>query len=464
MPLAAPAASKAFYIFTGERDLEDPANYQLVQADLALVGRSVQIYLDRTDHDIPGIQRTLAEVLGLFDQEIQPWAQQHLGRVLDVDRDGRFTILLTGRLSTLQNGKVRVDGFVRGSDFFRDLPAPYSNHCDMLYLNAGLTPGPHLRTVMIHEYTHAVTFCEHALTSYRSASPGMPLGGPTNLDEESWLNEGLSHLVESQNEGGWSNLDYRISAFLARPEQYPLVVADYFGGGQWRNPGMRGAAFLFLRSCQQQTGADIARRLIQSPLRGVTNLEVASQKPFADLLRQASVDLLLPANYGYLDSAQRTPLLCGPHFQELPLAGGHSVATVAGTAAVVLQLHSPESSHARVQIDGAGPLQATLVRVPASMPRLSLRWLREADSLRLQLTAHHDDVRLLGADWQIAAGKVPSPEPVPHWFSQERIAPGVTVISVPLTVPSSPASTISFKVLGEDKNGRPVAAWIDWPN
>ena len=234
-PLATPPPAKVFHLFTGDRDLEKPANYQAVHADLAGVGRLAQVYLDRDDRDMPGMAGTIAEVLRIFDQDVGPAADEQLGRVLDVDRDGRFTILLTGKLSGLQNGKVQVDGFVRGSDFFRDLPSPFSNHCDMLYLNAALKPGPHLRAVMAHEFTHAVTFCEHALTAYHE--------GPTNQDEESWLSEGLAHLVENPHEFGWSNLDYRISAFLSRPERHPLVVADYFARGCGVIPRRAGPPF-----------------------------------------------------------------------------------------------------------------------------------------------------------------------------------------------------------------------------
>jgi hypothetical protein len=354
-PLALPPAGKTFHLFTGDRDLDDPANYQAVAATLAAVGRNAQVYLDKDDRHLPGIDETVAAVLKVFDEEVYPWAETHLGHALDVDRDGRFTIFLTSRLGSLQNGKSRVDGFVRGSDFCRDMPAPFSNHCDMLYLNAALKPGPQLRTVLAHEFTHAVIFCEHSLAGYD--------GSRSHDDEESWLNEGLSHLVESLHEYGWSNLDYRIGAFLACPERYPLVVPDYFAAGLWREPGTRGAAFLFMRSCLEQADAALPKRLIQSPLRGITNLEAATQKPFAPLFRQATVDVLDRRNYGYLDSEQKGPLLRGPRVHEVALANGHGECKVAGTAAAYFHLHSPSGGYARIAVEAAEPVQVTLVRV-----------------------------------------------------------------------------------------------------
>ena len=344
-PLARPPADKIFHLFTGERDLENPAHYQEVRADLVRIGRFGQVYLDGADKGLPGVEQTTADALRIFDEEIVPRAERDLGRALDVDRDGRFTLLFTRKLDGLQNGKVRIDGFVRGSDFFRDLPVPFSNRCDMLYLNANLKPGPHLATILAHEFTHAVTFCEHALTSYQ--------GAPTNQDEESWLNEGIAHLVESLSGFGWSNLEQRIQTYLANPEQYPLVVPDYFEAGLWRNPGTRGATFLFLRSCLAQTDPDLPRRLIQSPLRGKENLEVATEKAFPELFRQACVDLL--------DTRKMSPWR-GLRPQGLRLDGEPAESRIAGTAAAYFLLHTPKANHARVTIEGPGPLQVTLVR------------------------------------------------------------------------------------------------------
>jgi len=213
----------------------------------------------------------------------------------------------------------------------------------MLYLNAGLKPGPHLRTVLAHEFTHAVTFCEHALARHATE--------PTFQDEESWLSEGLAHLVEDLRGFSTTNLDDRVAAFLSSPESYPLVQADYFGAGQWRNPGARGAAFLFTKNCYEHAGPDILRRLVQSNLRGTTNLEVATQVPFADLFRQACAALV--------ERPGRRPRV-----HDLNLDGGQNAITVAGTAAAYLSLHGTLQGHARVVIesDVAVPLQVTLIR------------------------------------------------------------------------------------------------------
>src|SRR5206468_3607382 len=123
----------------------------------------------------------------------------------------------------------------------------------------------------------------------------------------------------------WSNLDYRISAFLSAPHRYQLVVPDYYGTGLWRNHGSRGTTYLFLRWCLDGHGADLPARLIQTNLVGVANVEAATEVPFADLFRRWSVALLLsgtnlaPDGFTplrridlYRPLAER--LLCGPRY------------------------------------------------------------------------------------------------------------------------------------------------------
>lgn len=347
--LAAPPAVKTFHLFTGARDLENPRQYQALTADLHGTGKHCQVYVDRGDKFLPGLGATVAEIIRVFDDEVQPWASRRLGRVVDVDRDGRFTILLSRWLDKLQNGTVHIDGFVRGSDFLLDMAPPFSNRCDMLYLNANLKPGPHLRTILAHEFTHAVAFCEHALGKYAA--------GQRFQDEESWLSEGLAHLVENLHGFSRTNLEDRIAAFLACPERYPLVLPDYFAAGQWRDPGTRGAAFLFMKSCYDLAGPDLPRRLTQSNLQGIANLEAATQIPFPELFRHAALTLIEQKDHGL-------------HFHDLPLHKGQAEANIAGTAAGYFLLHSPAGSHARITIESEPPvaLQVTLVPAPHQMP------------------------------------------------------------------------------------------------
>jgi hypothetical protein len=396
-----------------------------------------------------------------------------------VDRDGRFTILLTGWLGRLQGGRVSVGGFVRGSDFWRELAAPFGNRCDMMYLNAGLEPGPHLHTLLAHEYTHAVVFSEHVFGQY--------LPGLLPQDEEGWLNEGLAHLAEDRAGYSWSNLDYRVSAFLSDPSRYQLVVPDYYAAGLWRNPGSRGATYLFLRWCADHHGPDLPRQLVQTNLAGVANLEAATQERFPDLFRQWSAALLLEGSGLGTDAARpgepaaldlRRPLagrlLCGPRFSEVGLAGGREDVELAGTSAAHLLLHTPAADYARVTItaEPGTDLQVSLVRVPAGTGRLWLRPVpgQRPGTVRLLLTACDAPVTLNAAAWERQVPTTNRAEDTSYrpdggdgaareWFGLAALKEGETRASMPIAVPDG-VGPLLFKIGATDASGHHLAVWL----
>jgi hypothetical protein len=502
-PAQEPLGQRKFYLFVKDRGFQNPENYITVTAELRGVGRYCQVYVDRDDltppHPVPppqggraavGLQPTVDDIVATFDKEVYPWARQLLGQAVDVDRDGRFTILLTGWLAKLANGRVSLGGFVRGSDFFRDLAPPFGNRCDMMYLNTDLKPGPHLHTILAHEYTHAVIFSEHVFGSYLPEGP--------RQDEEGWLNEALAHLVEDRHGYSWSNLDYRISAFLSAPERYQLVVRDYYDSGLFRSHGNRGATYLFLRWCCDRFGDDLMRQLIQSNLAGLPNLETATEQPFAELFRQWTVALALsdkdpsptPRGPGLgidFHGPLGGRLLCGPRFDQVPLAKGASEIKLAGTSAAYLFLHSPEAQFSRVVItaEPGTEFQVTLVRLPEQTARLSLgleaEGLPAAKNVRLILTAHDQDVILEDAAWErlVPAANRPEdtsyqtaserprpagkgiPDPViSTWFGDPHLRAGEARTSSVISLPTGDSTaTWIFKIAGTDAAGHHVSAW-----
>ena len=209
-----PPPLRSFHLLVRDGDPLSVSNYQKIEAKLAAVGTYIQVYVDPDDLATVS-SATLREIIDTFDTTIYPVARRELWLARDVDGDGRFTVLVSSWLSKLAGGKTQVDGFVRGTDFDPEMNRPYGNHCDMMYLAARLEPGPHLKTVLAHEYTHAITFSQKAL-----AEDGTRIGA----EEEGWLDEALAHVVEDRYGFSRSNLDYRVSAFLSRPERYRLVV------------------------------------------------------------------------------------------------------------------------------------------------------------------------------------------------------------------------------------------------
>jgi len=270
------SAVRSFSLHVTNGSLDDPKQYATIHARAVAEGREVRVYLDdqQTPRDLP--PGLIQNVMELFDRDVIPRFRDVLGTYRDVDHDGRFAVLLSPWLGRLQAGRTSVGGFVRGSDFQSRVEAPFSNHCDMMYVNSQTLPGPHLRTLLIHEYTHAVCF------SRRSADA---CGRPRFAEEEDWLNEAVAHCAESLFNAGWTNLDYRIARFLNEPESFPLVVDDYYRAGLWRCHGCRGATYLFLRYCLERFGPQALARIIDSPTRGKRNVELATGCAFDRLFR-----------------------------------------------------------------------------------------------------------------------------------------------------------------------------------
>ena len=280
---AIPPGIRVFHLMTQPGDVAVAGNYRPVTARLRALGRRIQVYVDERDAARVGTE-TLREIVTILDDKIVPEVTATLGPVADVDRDGRFTVLISEALTRLGGGRLAVDGFVRGADLDPELMPPFGNRCDMLYLAAAVGPGPHLRTVLAHEYTHAVV---SGLKAF--GGPGGTRSGP---EEDAWLDEGLAHLIEDQFGFSRSNLDYRVAAFLASPERYRLVVEDYYAAGMFRGHGNRGSTYLFLRWCVDRFGSDLVGRLARSTRRGVDALEAETGTTFTELFRRWTVALI----------------------------------------------------------------------------------------------------------------------------------------------------------------------------
>ncbi len=259
-----PPRERTFHLLVRDGDVASASNYEPVTGELKAVGYRVQVYVDREDLGSVGPE-LLRDLVTTFDDNVFPTAARTFGQARDVDGDGRFTVLLSSRLTRLAGGKHAVDGFVRGADLDTRCAPPFGNRCDMMYLSTALTPGPYLRTLLAHEYTHAVTFSAKVLNGTR---PGR--------EEEGWLDEALAHLAEDVHGFSRANLDYRVSAFLSRPERYRLVVEDYYAADLFRSHGNRGGTYLFLRWCADRFGPGLLPALIRAPERGTANVEAAT--------------------------------------------------------------------------------------------------------------------------------------------------------------------------------------------
>lgn len=462
----APAAQRVFHLLVRDGDPASAGNYVAVHARLRAIGSRVQVYVDEAD---AGHAKTelINDLVKTFDESVFPVSARRLGQARDVDGDGRFTILISGWLSRLAGGRLAVDGFVRGADFDPSLKAPLSNHCDMMYVNANLEPGPYLRTILAHEYTHAVT------TSVR----------PPGQEEEGWLDEALAHLAEDLHGFSRSNLDYRISAFLSCPERYRLVVDDYYAANLFRSHGNRGSTYLFLRWCADRYGADLLPALMRSELRGIESLEQATGCSFADLYRAWSIALFFQTR------EQVTPdgwLLIGPRPAIVRPDEPAGTWMSQGTASHYVVVETPAGKASRITISApeeAG-LQVTSIALPRHRPRVEMNAAvlgGGSDECRLRIGLRErggEPVRIVGVSFEplVPPANHKPGEHARFTLNQDEID---RVLGSRTLAPNGRLATSTFslklpdahgpwilKLLGRDENGRPVTAWapIDTPS
>jgi hypothetical protein len=482
-----PQPTRKFFLLVRDGDAASASNYLPVQGRLAGVGRHVQVYVDERDTDALAPEM-VAEVVATFDTSVFPLAERRFGAAEDVDGDGRFTILVSSWLTRLAGGRLKVDGFVRGADFDLGLARPFSNRCDMMYLSTSLTPGPHLRTVLAHEYTHAVTFCRKAFPADRD--------GHLKPEEEGWLDEGLAHLVEDLHGFSRSNLDYRVSAFLSRPERYRLVVEDYYAADLFRSHGNRGGAYLFLRWCVDRQGYDLLDRLIRSNLRGIANLEAATGRSFAALYREWTTALYLS---GLEPQQNRTDaslyrslnprgtfadwVLAGPHASRVQVGGPADIWSASGTSThfAVVETLDPGAAHIEVIGPARADLQVTVVTLPDDLGGLDLdvRPFRTGfggvPSVQARVgPTRGRSVRIDAIAWEplvpaadcratgFRRGAFGSSE-IQARFGATALASGSRLDwrTIPLEGVRAGDGPIVFKAVGTDAAGRSVSAWAE---
>jgi len=485
-----PPRERTFHLLVLDGDAASASNYRAVAGRLRAVGHRVQVYVDARDAGSVGLD-LLQDVVRTFDDRVFPVSARTLGQARDVDGDGRFTVLISGWLTRLAGGRHSVDGFVRGADLDTRLAAPFSNRCDMMYLSPALSPGPHLRTVLAHEYTHAVTFSAKTLPS-----PARPTAGG-GVEEEGWLDEGIAHLVEDLHGFSRTNLDYRVSAFLSQPERYRLVVDDYYAADLFRSHGNRGGTYLFLRWCADRYGPEFLPTLVRSSRQGVSNVEGATGLPFAELFRAWTVALFAtgfdparPADSGYHGPGLRGPCddweLAGPRTAAAAVGGPGLAWSSAGTAArfVVLGPSPTGAAAVTVTAPASAGLQVTALPLPADLADLELTVQADrptgpggVPSLRAALRERNGTpVRITSIGWEPLT---PAADPraagfrhaaldalgVARAFGSSALPACGRLVTRPIdaadALRADGGAPLVVKAVGTDARGRRVAAWAE---
>ena len=277
---------------------------------LRFLGAHIGIFVD-TSAFASYTDAELALLGSLFDTVLYPTVVESFGPESDIDRNGKVLVFMTPRVNALVAANdCGQHGFVTGFFYGRDLlpSLPHSNAGEVFY---ALVPDPVARYscahtsldtrrlvsgTFIHEMQHMISYFHHVVAR----------GGES---EEPWLNEGLSHIAEELAsrvfEARYPPPLGRTTAEQIFPDSaQPFIttqllnayvylyssadhsVTTFVGSGSLEE---RGAAWLFLRWLGDQKGDAIFRRLVQTSLTGIANVEARTGERFPTLFGDFSV-------------------------------------------------------------------------------------------------------------------------------------------------------------------------------
>jgi hypothetical protein len=249
--------------------------YVSVTGKVRCEGQEVIFYVDTSVSDSELSDEDVQELCNEFD-DIAAEEQDLFGDASDVDGDGKVHVLMTSQINRLGalGGGIITGYFYAGDLYARSASNPVSNHREVIYtmvpdpsgrygtvISKGFAMANLLPAVLPHELQHAISYNQHVFVN----------GG---APEESWLNEGMSHLTEDLMGYNVENPS-RYGMYLASPSTYGLVAQG--------SPNLmeRGAAYLFLRFLYEQAadGDAFLRALQDTSSRGVQNIEQAFNGP-----------------------------------------------------------------------------------------------------------------------------------------------------------------------------------------
>lgn len=291
-------SSRTFWVLSSiPANSQQQPTFDTVTATLRFAGQNILIYVDNRSPTGPnGLSDSVLTKLGTwFDQDLYPIGVSTFGPASDIDNNDRVIVLMTPTVNGLTNRNncdVVISGFFFGLDLTQ---GPNSNQAEVFY---SLVPDPQgdfscPRSVavvegstpptFIHEFQHMISFNQHVLV--RNGS-----------DEESWLNEGLSHIAEevvarhydnkypilppgrlfSDTANIFINNDLSNSYdFLEATATTSLTLFESTGSLE-----ERGAAWLFLRWLADQKDSTIFARLVQTNLTSIANVENVAAESF----------------------------------------------------------------------------------------------------------------------------------------------------------------------------------------
>ena len=275
---------------------------------------------------------------------------------------GKVTLLYTHLVDEVGDDTTTVRGFFNAASVLPPDQGGNGDQLNLLFINPFNDPDV-AEAVLAHEFQHLFSFHQHVLL--RNGKP-----------EEAWLNEGLSHVCEDLVDAHDVHNRQNIERFLADPSGTPLR-------GSVDIPGVRGAAYLFVRSLIQDYGMEILPRLVQTNNVGLRNVRQAAGDPITDIYVKFLSRLYFTGS-GLNPSLEFTsPLLVDdatgarlfPRPREIAVTPQTSPrrGSVQPLSAAYIRLSYDESRTIWLQTDAEGSPGAVLVPIlPADRDRVSI--------------------------------------------------------------------------------------------
>lgn len=367
-----------------------------VDATARYVGTHGAIYLDNEMPD--GAQALTAEDINhlgtLFDEYLHPIDTAAFGANSDIDGDGLIAIVITDQVNDLSPdcSDGRVVGYFFGGDllsshpgsnrrevFFAFAPKPATGNCPAVTRNTALRSLP---PVLIHELQHMISFNQRVLLRGR-------------FDEDTWLNEGLSHFAEELGQRQIPDAMCPTSPscfaqfatgnvqnaylFLEEPETEFLVAP----GDDGPTLAGRGAGWLFVRwladhfASDQPNGRQVTRALLTSGGTGASNVSNVTGQPFARLVGE-----WLLANW--LENLPGAPQVGRLHYTSWNLRATYAAnypATFGRPYPLIPDSTDGHSVHSGTLRGGSGHFLRVVV--PAGLPGVLVRLTDQSGSLRV---------------------------------------------------------------------------------
>lgn len=290
--------------------------FSTVGARLAYAGASVLLYID-TLAPTNGFTSAQLQAFGqLFDQTLYPIDTAAFGPPSDIDQNGRVIMLMSQAVNALTTASDCItDGYVAGffeeEDLGGDANDGNSNHGEIFY---SIVPDPNGTTscahtasdigvsvpaTFLHELQHLISYSQHAVVH----------GG---TPEYGWLDEGMSIVAEElgslyyeqkcpgtacrtdptqlfpdSSQGFIQGFLYDSYLYALLPDTASLTLHDDSEDGfAWR-----GGDWLLMRWLGDQMGAGFYKKLEQSSLTGVANIQAASGQSFPSLFANFGLSL-----------------------------------------------------------------------------------------------------------------------------------------------------------------------------